>query len=192
MSDDEETTGDAEPNIISGLLTLGERVRTLALEPPSGAWFAMWGPVLGAVARLAKTLLNLALRLKAATAADDPIQPIDAELRAELSEELRDIADEFPDVADVLFGLPHLDLLWEALNNDADARTAASALLGSLGSVLDRFLGTLVDIAVGHRQTEFGAEKVVSFLERYEDVAQRLIDQWLVPALGMGPTDPQD
>lgn len=165
-------------------LELRDRVKELALnEPTAGPWLGMWVPVVAAVVRLAKTLFRLALRLKEAATSETPIDPIDDELKAAVIEDLRDIADEFPDIADVLFGLQHLDRLLEIVTSDNDARNAAAAILGAVGAVVDRFLDALVDIAMGERESPFGPDRVIDLLSRYEEFAQQLLDRWLQPAL---------
>lgn len=167
--------------VVQRAIALADRIKTVALsQPDAGAWFAMWRPVGGAFIRLAKTIARLLMHLKGLASATT-VEPADVDLRAELAEELRDIADEFPDVADVLFGMSNLDAVYSALMNDADSRAAASDLSTAIFAILDRFIAGLVDIVMGYRESPISAERVVELLGRYEDIAQGLIDRWITP-----------
>lgn len=162
-------------------MSLGQRVRDVAMsQPEAGAWFAMWKPVVGAVMRLGKTLGKLLFNLRKVADADDSFDPIPAELRAELIEDLRDITTDFPDIADVLFGFGNLDTALGALKDDDDTRSMAKSLYESSLALLDRFLDALVDVVLGQRESPLQPDSVLSAVERLEHVAQRLLDRWLL------------
>jgi len=161
---------------------VAERVRTLALtDPESGAWFAAWRPVFSALMRLAGTLGKLAMRAGAMATTGERGELIDDAFRLEVAEELHDLAADFPDVADVLFGLGNLDKVYRAVVDDEDVRAGAAAIARGGAALLDRFLGALVDIVMGHRESPVGPDRVLAFLERYEAIAQQLLDRWLAP-----------
>lgn len=146
-------------------------------------WFAMWLPVIGAVVRFGGTLTKLAFRLQQMVGAEEAREPIGDTLREELVEDARSIRDEFPDVADAFFGLRNVDDLIDAIASDATARRSAGLLLEAVADAADKVVGRMIDIALGRRQSTFGPDRVVALLDRYEEIAQRLLDRWLLPTL---------
>ena len=163
---------------------LAKRLSELTVEQSdTKAWIGMWAGVGAVVMRLAKTLFALAMQLKDAAVSAEPIPELDDDVRDAVASDLRDIADEFPDLADVLFGLGHLDRLWDAIMSDDDAREKAASLLSALSAVVDQFIDSVFDIVLGERESSFAPGDVINFLQRYEDIAQNLLDRWLQPAL---------
>lgn len=163
--------------VVQRALTLADRIKTIALQQAdAGAWLSMWKPVMGALVRLAKTVGKLIMSLRNL---GEPTGAPDEDLRDEIAEELREIAEDFPDIADVLFGMRHLDEVYAALVQDDDAREAAAALSATTIAVLDRFLGVLVDIIMGERESPISPDKIVELLGRYEELVQGLLDRWL-------------
>lgn len=186
MEDSTEELSDAEGvdamGVVQRAMALADRVRQVGLsQPDASAWFAIWKPVIAAVIRLAKTLGKLLNNLRKLAEEEETFDPIDAELRAELAEELADITREFPDVADVLFGLPNIDAAFDALKRDGNTRELARALYESSIALLDRFLAGLVDIVLSEQQTPLNPDRIMAALERLELVAERLLDRWLLP-----------
>ena len=184
MEDPTEKLSDTPSSDAFGVVqraaALADRVREVTMSrPESAAWFAMWKPVIAAFVRLARTVGKLGLKLRQIATSDETFDPIDDDLRDELAEELRDIGAEFPDVAEVLFGLSHLDEAYLALKGDANARAAATALADASLAVLDRFVAALIDIVLGNRDSPLQPERIIVAIERYEDVAQRMLDRWL-------------
>lgn len=167
----------------------GRMQELLDSEGQSAEWFAMWSPVVRSSLGLAKTLFKLITRLRRVGESDESLEPPDDDLRQELADDLRDIAEDFPDVADTIFGLQHLDDLIDRVAEDASARAMATALAESAGRVIDRTVRLLIDIALDPQKSTFGADAVLATLARYEDFAQRLLDDWLMPRLFNRHTD---
>ena len=185
MEDSTEELSDAEvvdsAGVLERALSLGQRVREVAMnQPEAGAWFAMWKPVVAAVVGLGKTLGKLLFNLRKIADSDDSFDPLPADLRAELIEDLRDITTDFPDISDVLFGFGNLDTALDALREDDDTRTLASSLYESSIALLDRFLDALVDIVLGERESPLKPDRIIAAVERFEHIAQRLLDRWLL------------
>jgi len=160
------------------------RSRIVAEREDSARWFAMWGPVVAVLGRIAMTLGGVAMRLRAVAASGEMSNPLTVEDREAIADDLRALADDFPDVAEVLFGLHHVDRLVETVLYDESARSAASRIGGLFASVVERMVSKIVDVALGDGPS-LGPEEVLAFLGRFEGIAQDLLDRWVPRGLGM-------
>jgi hypothetical protein len=181
---DEELTSGVE-RVRRRFAELYERLQELISESEeTAAWFAMWAPVVASAGRLAKTLGRVGFQLRdVASGESDAVWT--EEDRAHVAAELATIAADFPDVADVIFGLENIDVMIDALLTDGDARRAASATVKSVTDLLDRLISRLIAIGLGQRETSFGPDRVVEFLERFEDSAETILNPWVQRALGV-------
>lgn len=181
---DEERTAPDEDGIAERFATLRRSVTELVGQTAErGEWFAMWLPVVGAVVKFGATVTRLLFRLRQIVSTDDEVEPIGETLRRDLVEDARAIRAEFPDVADAFFGMHHIDELLDAIRADRGARTAALRLLDAIGGTADRVVNTMIEVALGQAETSFGPERVMEMFERYERIAQRILDRWLLPNL---------
>lgn len=185
---DEETTaglGEARARLDELIARLKD---LLGQSEETMAWFAMWMPVIGAAGRLATTFGRVGLQLKAvATGGAGPVWT--EEDRAHVAAELASIAADFPDVAEVIFGLQHIDSMIDALMADEGARKAASKTLEAITSLVDGLITRLIDIAIGERQTDVGPDRVVEFIDRFEDSIETLLNPWVQRALGVSMSE---
>lgn len=181
----EELTAPAD-EVRSRITELLARLRAVVAEREDSArWFAMWGPVVKTLGRIAMTLGSIALRMKSSVAAGEFQNPLSEEDREVIVEELRALADDFPDVAEVFFGLHHVDRLVETVMYDESARSGASRIVKLLAAATERMVSKLVDVALGDKEAQFGPEEVLAFLRRFEGVTQEFLDRWVPRGLGM-------
>ena len=179
LTDSEAADFDGN-SFIARAMELWRRIKALAVDNPETAtWLRMWTPVGGALMGLASTLGKLAVRLRSFENLHDLMPD---ELREELSEDLRELGDAFPDIADVIFGLSHLDEAAAAIANDEEARSMATTLLALAERAGDRVLKIGVDLVLGQRESPIHPDRVVTFIGRFEALAERVLDQLLAPA----------
>lgn len=179
MSDDAE-------QIRGSAFDLVQRLREIvAQREDSLQWFRAWGPVAAAASRLAFTASRISVRLAAYAVerGDGPLLTEDD--RAAIASDLEAIVEDFPDIADVLFGLYHIDSLTEAMLRDDAARRGAARLSALLGDMIERVVSRLIDVAMGTADQDLGPERIIAFLGRFEDLAQELLDRWVPHGLGM-------
>lgn len=164
--------------IVSRAGELFARLKALGADAPeAGRWLRMWLPVGGALLQLGSTLSRLALRLR--QPGDEDLLP--PEVRDELWDDLQALAEAFPDITSMLFGLTTLDDLADSTLRNDEVRGTAQRLLQLLEHTADRLIDRLFDIVLGQRDSPVHADDVIAWSRQLEALAQRLLDELLRP-----------
>ncbi len=155
----------------------------LAMAPSDlGERAQAWAPLARAARQLAFTVLGLVGRGRAIMGGGDLSRLGDLldEAGAVLVEDLSAAVNAFPDVADVILGAEAIERLEGSILSSDASRALALDAFRMIERRADVLIGRLLDVILSPSTPE-ELSHMVGMLERLEAMAQRIIDEVIVP-----------